>query len=227
MLSLQRQVQHRRSHLRHFSASKPSPRWDENRSRPAWHTSPRHQTQTATAVIQSNISSLWWINRCNGPPPLPRPPPRQVDEKAPYLEILSPDQMRPPVQTRVTFDEETEAFTWKGGFQPTKRFRCARNFGGSSHRHGGRYFSGQRSKLSICTKKHLNKKQRSNNVVYLHVSSCIFVCDSGSLSCVTAPERGRWRCWSRRPFDPHEVRSPQEQKFAQLVTGVRPHQLKA
>ena len=44
-------------------------RWDENRSRPAWHTSPRHQTQTATAVIQSNISSLWWINGCNGPPP--------------------------------------------------------------------------------------------------------------------------------------------------------------
>jgi len=32
----------------------------------------------------------------------------EVDEKAPYLEILSPDQMRPPVQTRVTFDEETE-----------------------------------------------------------------------------------------------------------------------
>eukprot|EP00434_Breviolum_minutum_P024511 symbB.v1.2.021650.t1/scaffold1746.1/size103363/8 len=42
MLSLQRQVQQgRRSHLRHFFASKPSPRWDENRSRPAWHTSPR------------------------------------------------------------------------------------------------------------------------------------------------------------------------------------------
>lgn len=128
MLSLQRQVQHRRcSHLRHFSASKPSPRWDENRSRPAWHTSPRHQTQTATAVIQSNISSLWWINGCNGPPPLPRPPPRQVDEKAPYLEILSPDQMRPPVQTRVTFDEETEVFTlkegWVGWPVPTVSYR--------------------------------------------------------------------------------------------------------
>ena len=33
---------------------------------------------------------------------------REVDDLAPYLEILSPDQMRPPVQTRVTFDEETE-----------------------------------------------------------------------------------------------------------------------
>mmetsp|Transcript_81127 Transcript_81127/g.165249 ORF Transcript_81127/g.165249 Transcript_81127/m.165249 type:complete len:228 (-) Transcript_81127:71-754(-) len=32
----------------------------------------------------------------------------EVDERAPYLEILSPDKMRPPVQTRVTFDEETE-----------------------------------------------------------------------------------------------------------------------
>eukprot|EP00913_Durusdinium_trenchii_P017163 g16140.t1 len=32
----------------------------------------------------------------------------QVDERAPYLEILSLDNMRPPVQTRVTFDEESE-----------------------------------------------------------------------------------------------------------------------
>ncbi|CAJ1340669.1 unnamed protein product [Effrenium voratum] len=32
----------------------------------------------------------------------------EADEKAPFLEILLPDNMRPPVQTRVTFDEETE-----------------------------------------------------------------------------------------------------------------------
>ncbi|CAK9071675.1 unnamed protein product [Durusdinium trenchii] len=32
----------------------------------------------------------------------------EVDERAPYLEILSLDNMRPPVQTRVTFDEESE-----------------------------------------------------------------------------------------------------------------------
>ena len=49
-------------------------------------------------------------------PPTPLSQPPQVDEKAPYLEILSPDQMRPPVQTRVTFDEETEVFTLKEGW---------------------------------------------------------------------------------------------------------------
>ena len=213
-------------------------RWDENRSRPAWHTSPRHQTQTATAVIQSNISSLWWINGCNGPPPTATFP-------GGWKSAVFGDFVPGPDATSGANACDLRWRDWGvhperglgwltcsycflpfrlevGGFR-LQKFR----FGGSSHRHGGRYFSGQRSKLSILSTKTFKQKQRSNNVVYLHVSSCIFVCDSGSLSCATAPERGRWRCWSRRPFDPHEVRSPQEQKFAQLVTGVRPHQLKA
>ncbi|CAE8611411.1 unnamed protein product [Polarella glacialis] len=32
----------------------------------------------------------------------------QADERAPFLEILPADNMRPPVQTRVTFDPEAE-----------------------------------------------------------------------------------------------------------------------
>jgi len=32
----------------------------------------------------------------------------QADERAPHLEILPPDNMRPPVQTRVTFDPQAE-----------------------------------------------------------------------------------------------------------------------
>lgn len=54
-----------------------------------------------------------------------------------------------------------------GGFR-LQKFR----FGGSSHRHGGRYFSGQRSKLSILSTKAFKQKTEKQQ---RRMSSCIFM----------------------------------------------------
>ena len=121
MLSLQRQVQHRRSHLRHFSASHL-----RQVGRKSLTSSMAHVSEAPNTNGNGN-PTFPAFGESTGATDLPRPRPSQVDEKAPYLEILSPDQMRPPVQTRVTFDEETEVFTlkegWVGWPVPTVSYR--------------------------------------------------------------------------------------------------------
>ena len=158
-------------------------RWDENRSRPAWHTSPRHQTQTTTAVIQSSISSLWWINGCNGPPPTPTFP-------GGWKSALFGDFVPGPDATSGANACDLRWRDWGvhperglgwltcsycflpfrlevGGFR-LQKFR----FGGSSHRHVGRYFSGQHSKLSILSTKTFKQKTEKQQ---RRMSSCIFM----------------------------------------------------